>query len=98
MTRTGDNGGIEYTVRRNSDGAWLSDPDYDGQESSWEPDADDASWTSTLEQALQLADVNGLTTPDYRLDQAYGFWERDWVDEESLTEDSETMEPRPAAQ
>ncbi|MBT1164565.1 hypothetical protein [Bifidobacterium felsineum] len=95
MTRTSEQGGVEYAIRRDKDGAWLYDGDMDGTDVAWEPDADNATWTETPEQAVEVADVNRLTTADYTLQDGYSVWERDWVNEEDLTEDWEPAEPRP---
>lgn len=97
MVRLNGKGGIEYAVRRDTDGAWLYDADLDGADGAWEPDAQNATWCASKEDALHVADLNGLTGVDYALADGYSMWERDWVNEEEIGEDWEPAEPRPVA-
>ena len=103
-------GGVEYAVRRDTDGAWLYDADLDGADGAWlydadldgadgawEPDMQNATWCASKEDALHVADLNGLTGVDYALADGYSMWERDWVNEEEIGEDWEPAEPRPVA-
>lgn len=93
MTRTDENGGIEYAVRREKDGAYLFDADMDGLDASWEDDEDNATWVETPAMALALADMNGLTTDDEKgdplLDDGYRIVSRTWVNEEDLEDDGQ---------
>lgn len=95
MVRTSEYGGVEYAIRRIFDNAWLYDGDMDGVDVAWEPDADDATWCETKDQAINLADLNGLTDEDENLLPEYRMFERDWINEEEITEEYETPEPRP---
>lgn len=97
MVRLNDKGGIEYAIRRNEDDAWLYDGDLDGTDTAWEPDADNATWFETREEALAVADIDGLVSDDdYALAPGYSFWERNWINEEDLTEDYVSPAPRPS--
>lgn len=96
MVRTSDYGGIEYALMRKADGAWLYDGDMDGEDVAWESDADDASWLDTKDDVIRMADRLDLTDGEDGLDPAYVLMERDWVNEEEITEEYETPEPRPA--
>ena len=58
--RIDDEGGVEYALQRVSDDAYLCDPTGDGDSSSWEDDAENATWVSTSEQAESLRDRNLL--------------------------------------
>lgn len=97
MVRLNGKGGVEYAVRRDMDGAWLYDADLDGTDGAWGPDAQNATWCASKEDALHVADLNGLTGVEYALAGGYSLWERDWVNEEEIGEDWEPAEPRPVA-
>ncbi|MBW3093452.1 hypothetical protein KIH79_11080 [Bifidobacterium sp. 82T10] len=56
--------GIEYAIRRARDKAWLFDADWDGNDVSWEPYADDATWQGDFEDIIRLAALNQLLTYD----------------------------------
>ncbi|MBT1161854.1 hypothetical protein [Bifidobacterium sp. SO1] len=97
MTRTSEYGGIEYALQRVSDHAWLYDGDLDGEDTAWEPDADDATWLDTKDDVIRMADRLHLANEDGDGPaDGYMIMERDWVNEEEITEEYETPEPRPA--
>lgn len=96
MVRTSMDGGVEYAIRRKEDGAWLYDGDMDGTDVAWEPDAGNATWCPTKDDAIRVANINRLTDDLGELDGAYGVWERDWIDEEDMDEDYEEPQPRPS--
>lgn len=80
----------EYAIRRDKDNAWLSDPDWG--KATWEHDADNATWSDTRDDALDLAARHGIGDGD-ALPAGYAVWTRPWVDEADITEDYENPEP-----
>ena len=56
-----EQGGVEYAIVRDEDGAYLFDPEGDGTDPSWEADVDNGSWWGTEAEALANANTNGLT-------------------------------------
>ena len=55
-----EQGGVEYAIVRDEDGAYLFDPEGDGTDPSWEADVDNGSWWGTEAEALANANTNGL--------------------------------------
>lgn len=87
--------GLEYAIRRTSDGAWLFDADWDGTDSAWEADPDNATWQGDLEDATRLASLNHLlaydAAGDPQLMTGLEFVARPWFYEEDyLDSDEET--------
>lgn len=97
MARTSEQGGVEYAIRRDEDNVWLSDPDGNGRDSVWEEHPDNATWRMTVDELIDLAVWNDLTDDsEEHLDHGYSIWERDWINEEDITDDSyQYPEPRP---
>lgn len=84
--------GLEYAVRRSRDHAFLSDPDLDGTDAAWEPDAMNGTWLGSVDEAWNLADRFNLTNPDEDKDMLNGYQivSRPWFYEDDLID---SMEP-----
>ncbi len=81
-----EQGGVEYAVMRISDGALLWDDDINSAYQSWEDDEENATWVSSEEDAIRIADYAGLAGDD-GLVQGYEITERPWYYEDDLEED-----------
>ena len=81
-----EQGGIEYAVKRVSDGAFLWDDDLDGAYQSWEDDEENASWVDTEDEGMRLANLAGLLSGD-GLTKGYTITERPWYYEDDLEEE-----------
>lgn len=85
--------GIEYAIRRTSDKAWLFDADWDGTDTAWEPDADNATWQGDLEDITRLARLNHMlaydSAGDPQLMSGLEFVARPWFYEEDYLDSLE---------
>lgn len=85
-----EQGGVEYAIVRDEDGAYLFDPEGDGADPSWEADVDNGSWWGTEAEALANANTNGLTesADSDELVPSYHVASRPWYYDDDLVDDA----------
>lgn len=85
-----EQGGVEYAIVRDEDGAYLFDPEGDGTDPSWEADVDNGSWWGTEAEALANANTNSLTesADSDELVPGYHVASRPWYYDDDLVDDA----------